>query len=76
MLNHVALDSILATRTNPAVAARALAIVHTCIFDAWAAYDTTAVGTRSGATLRRPLAEHTETSKAKAISFAAYRALA
>src|ERR1700687_2395224 len=35
--NQAALDSIVATRTSPAIAARALAILHTCIFDAWAA---------------------------------------
>lgn len=54
--------------------ARALAIVHTCIFDAWAAYDNRAVGTQLGRTLRRPRAERTDANKAKAISFAAYRA--
>ena len=34
--------------------ARALAILHTCIFDAWAAYDKKIVGTRLGGSLRRP----------------------
>jgi hypothetical protein len=54
--------------------ARALAIVHTCAYDAWAAYDRRAVGTRLGAALRRPAGEHTRTNKDAAISFAAYRA--
>jgi hypothetical protein len=54
--------------------ARALAIVHTCIFDAWAAYDQKAVGTQLGGSLRRPKSEQTATNKNKAISFAAYRA--
>jgi hypothetical protein len=40
--------------------ARAIGIVHTCGFDAWAAYDDIAVGTRLGGSLRRPAAEHTE----------------
>ena len=35
----------------------ALALAHTCIYDAWAAYDRTAVGTRLGGTLRRPARE-------------------
>jgi hypothetical protein len=56
--------------------ARALAIVHTATYDAWAAYDETAVGTRLGGTLRRPAGEHTLANKEKAISFAASRALA
>jgi len=54
--------------------ARALAIVHTCIYDAWAAYDNRAIGTRLGGALRRPPQEHTRANKETAISFAAYRA--
>jgi uncharacterized protein DUF6851/vanadium-dependent haloperoxidase-like protein len=54
--------------------ARALAIVHTSAYDAWAAYDRNAVGTRLGAALRRPAHEHTRANKETAISFAAYRA--
>jgi hypothetical protein len=56
--------------------ARALAIAHTCIYDAWAAYDRDAVGTtdRRGRR-RRPAGERTDPNKAQAISFAAYRCL-
>jgi len=56
--------------------ARALAIVHTCMYDAWAAYDERAVGTQLAGALRRPASERTEANKEKAISYAAYRALA
>ena len=56
--------------------ARALAIAHTCIYDAWAAYDRKAVGTRLGGSLRRPPNERTLSSRVRAISFAAYRAAA
>ena len=52
-----------------------LAIVHTAIYDAWAAYDPLAVGTRLGAGLRQPEAERTQANKDKAASFAAYLAL-
>ncbi|MBE9113797.1 vanadium-dependent haloperoxidase [Nodosilinea sp. LEGE 07298] len=45
------------------------------MYDAWAAYDAVAWGTRLGETLRRPRAERTESNQAKAISYAAYRAL-
>jgi hypothetical protein len=71
-----------ALRNGPPMVARALAIVHTCIYDAWAAYDAAAVGTTdTGSDLlppgsrRRPAEERTDDNKAKAISFAAYRCL-
>src|SRR4051812_370926 len=54
---------------------RALAIVHTCMYDAWAAYDEHALGTRFGAGLRQSRNERQAASKQEAISFAAYRAL-
>ena len=70
-----ALAAIRATNPAPAVAARALAIVHTAMYDAWAPYDATAVGTRTGAGLRRPADERTANYKSAAMSYAAYRAL-
>jgi hypothetical protein len=73
--NQAALDAIRITRTSPPIAARALAIIHTCIFDAWATYDDAAIGTQKGGTLRRPKVERTLANKEKALSFAAYRAL-
>jgi hypothetical protein len=45
-----------------------------CIYDAWAAYDHKAIGTRLGGTLRRPPRERTLSNTKQAISFAAYRA--
>ena len=57
------------------VAARALSIVHTSIFDAWAAYDHTALGSRLGASMRQPVSAQTLANKCKAISYAAYHAL-
>ncbi len=56
--------------------ARALAVAHTCIYDAWAAYDQRAVATRLGGSLRQPARRRTLTNKQQAISFAAYRAAA
>lgn len=55
--------------------ARAIAMVHTAAFDAWACYDAVALGTRLGATLRRPAGEQTQGNKEQAVSFATYRAL-
>src|SRR2546425_13044791 len=50
-------------RNGPPIVARALAITHTCMYDAWAAYDSAAVGTVLGAGLRRPAAERTTPNK-------------
>jgi len=73
--NDQTLEAIRKLPPAPTVAARALAIVHTAIYDAWAAYDPLAVGTRLGAKLRQPQAERTQANKDKAVSFAAYLAL-
>ena len=69
------LEAIRETHPGPPMVARALAMVHTAIYDAWAAYDDVAVGTRLGAALRRPAEERTEENKREALSFAAYRTL-
>jgi hypothetical protein len=61
--------------TGPTVSARALGIVHTAMYDAWAAYDPVANGTRFGGSLRRPAVERTPENKQKAISYAAYKTL-
>jgi hypothetical protein len=70
------LQAVRALPPGPTVVARAISVVHTAIFDAWAAYDAIARGTRLGVSLRRPAAERTLANKNKAISFAAYTALA
>lgn len=60
---------------RPTVGSRMLAIIVTAMYDAWAAYDEKAVGTRFGDKLRRPPAERTKKNKEIAIAFAAYRAM-
>jgi len=72
--NQAALQGVRDAKLGPPMVSRALAIVHTCVYDAWAAYDRDAVGTRLGSSLRRPTAERTRANKEEAISFAAYRA--
>jgi hypothetical protein len=69
------LQAVRALPPGPTVTARAISVVHTAIFDAWAAYDARALGTRLRGSLRRPAAERTLANKNKAISFAAYKAL-
>src|SRR3989442_7695530 len=73
--DNAALQAIRVANPGPPIAARALAIVHTAMYDGWAAYDDQAVGTRLGGSLRRPAVERTLASKNEAVSFAAYRAL-
>jgi hypothetical protein len=61
--------------TGPTVTARAIGILNTAIYDAWAPYDQKAVGTRLLRQYRRPAAEDTLANKNMAISYAAYRVL-
>ena len=72
--NSAALQGVRDSRLGPPMVARALAIVQTCAYDAWAAYDRLAVGTQLGGSLRRPPSERTLVNKNAAISYAAYRA--
>lgn len=60
---------------RPTIISRNMVVVTTAMYDAWAAYDAKAVGTRLGGTLRRPEAERTDANKAKAIAYGTYRAL-
>lgn len=60
---------------RPTILSRTLAIAMTAMYDAWAAYDEKAVGTRLGDSLRRPAAERTLANREQAIAYATYRAL-
>jgi hypothetical protein len=72
--NEALLQGVRESTIGPPMIARALAVSHTCMFDAWASYDDRAVGTQLGASLRRPVGERTNDNKAEAISFPAYHA--
>ena len=73
--NSATLQGIRDAKLGAPVVARALAIVHTCMYDAWSAYDERAIGTQLGGALRRPPSERTLANKEQAVSYAAYRAL-
>jgi hypothetical protein len=64
--------------TGPTVSARAIGILHTATYDAWAAYDDRAVDTRlrlrADPNLRQA-SQGTPANKTEAISYAAYRVL-
>ncbi|HLJ49563.1 MAG TPA: vanadium-dependent haloperoxidase [Bryobacteraceae bacterium] len=71
--NDAILTAIKTTATPPTVASRALFIVHSAIYDAWAAYDPTASPSVSGAPPRQPADSQTVANKTWALSYAAYR---
>jgi hypothetical protein len=60
---------------RPTVLSRQMMIWAVAMFDAWAAYDDKAVGSRLGGALRRPIEERTDANKSTAIAYASYRAL-
>jgi hypothetical protein len=70
--NAAALEAARHSTIGPPAIARALAIVHTCIYDAWAAFDPIAAGVHYHV---KNLSPATEEQMARAISYAAYRAL-
>lgn len=72
--NEVLLEAIRHTKPGPPMAARSIAIVYTCIYDAWAAYDPIGKPTQSGIA-QRPIAENTISNKEKAVHYAAFRSL-
>ncbi len=69
--NNAALQAIRDTNPGPTIASRALAIMHTCMYDAWATYDPAANPTRPNG-IRRQKAPKDVT---QAVSYAAYTAL-
>jgi vanadium-dependent haloperoxidase-like protein/uncharacterized protein DUF6851 len=72
--NQALLQAVRDSKLGPPMVARALAVAHTCAYDAWAAYDRDAVATQVGDALRQASAHRTLENKEKAISFATYRA--
>jgi len=70
--NSAALEAVRRSTLGPPAVARALAIVHTCMYDAWAASDPTAVGVQYHV---KDLSAGAEDRRARAVSYAAYRAL-
>jgi hypothetical protein len=73
--DDAALQAVRRSIPGPTVVSRAIAVLHTSMFDAWAAYDATAVPSVMRRGWRRPAAERTAANKSQAVSFAAYRTL-
>lgn len=70
--NELLLEAIRQTKPGPPMVARSIAIVHTAIYDAWAAYDPVAKQTRADFKAGVP---NTPENVATSISYAAYRSL-
>ena len=70
--NAATLQAIRRSTLGPPAVARALAIVHTCIYDAWAVYDPVALGVHYR---DKDLSASALERQSRAISYAAYRAL-
>ena len=60
---------------RPTITSRYLGLIFTSIFDAWSMYDAKATPVYLEGIAKRPIAEHTEANKEKAISYAAYKAM-
>lgn len=68
-------QAVINTAVGPTIGSRAYGILHTAMFDAWAAYDPKAVATQLGDELQRPTSENTDANKTEAMSYAAYHVL-
>lgn len=70
--NELLLEAIRQTKPGPPMAARSIAIVHTSIYDSWAAYDPTAKLTTANFSASAP---NNSANLEISINFAAYRTL-
>jgi hypothetical protein len=73
--NQTALQAVRNVKPGPPMVARSLAVLHTTMYNAWAAYSPVAVQTPHGPPVRRPESEQLAVNKAMAMSHAAYRVL-
>ena len=74
--NQLTLDAIRCSATSPPLAARALAMVHTAMYDAWSVYDKCAISTSTAQYIKILDDKNcTRDNIHKAFSYAAYRVL-
>lgn len=62
------------SRGGPPQVARSIGIIYTAVYDAWSAYDAVAKPVHR-TTPRKPVGQHSEVNRRKAVSQAAYRAI-
>ena len=73
--NQLTLDAIKYSNTSPPLAARARAMVHTAMFDAWSVYSKCAISTTTARYIKRHNQGCGEDEIHKTFSYAAYRVL-
>lgn len=73
--NQLALEAIKITNTSPPAAARALAMVHTAMYDAWSVYNKCAFSTTTSRYIKRFEENCDQNEIEKTFSYAAYRVL-
>ena len=74
--DNAAQEATAAAGQGPTASAYQFALLHTAIFDAYSAYDPTAINSTTGNDdLQRPDEENTDANKVEAASFAAYNTL-
>ncbi|NJR68836.1 MAG: vanadium-dependent haloperoxidase [Synechococcales cyanobacterium CRU_2_2] len=73
--NETTLKAISLAKLGPTPTSRAIGIVTTSMYDAWAAYDQRAIGTTLGNSLQVSAEHINDSNKQTALSFAAYRTL-
>lgn len=72
---RTALQAIRSVKPGPPMVARSLAVLHTCMYNAWTAFDDKARATH-GQSLKLPASERGAANKTAALCQAAYSALA
>ncbi|MGF1447201.1 MAG: DUF6851 domain-containing protein, partial [Pikeienuella sp.] len=65
-------EALVRAGPGPTISSRAFALLHTAMYDAWAAYDPVAIGAVTGNALQQPPEKNTEANKREAMSYAAY----
>lgn len=73
--NQLILDAIKFTKTSPPLAARALAMAHTAMYDAWSVFDKCAISTTTAKYIKMADQECVKEHTRKAFSYATYRVL-
>jgi len=73
--NQLTLDAIKITNTSPPIAARALAMVHTAMYDGWSVYNKCAFSATTSRYIKRYDENCSEKEMEKTISYAAYGVL-
>jgi len=73
--NQVTLDAIKLSKTSTPIAARALAMVHTAMYDAWSVYNPCAISTSTAKYIKVPIQSCGKENIRISFSYAAYRVL-